>query len=354
MSKRRTTNRKLTSERDQQKKFIIRGVVKRGTNPQLQRASRNVWKVIKTAFKLALLAAVGVGGWIAYDKLFWRNPDYALSDIAFTTDGSLSREQALTVAHLQPGHNIYSYRLEQSCEALKALPQVENAEIRRYLPNRVEVTVTERKPVAWVTDDSSDDRTHLLDARGLVFQPKRALPEYDPLPVISGVELGDLAPGKPIRKSELLAALELLRRSRESGGETQILSIDVSRGYCIVATDQRHAKLTFGLDDIPGQLETLALIRRTAAQRLDEIATVNLMVQRNVPVTLVQRVSADDDDDTIAAIAERPKVLSTDTPKPSSSSTKSSSPAPAKKADPAPSRTSPGTKSITKPFRRAA
>ncbi len=349
MKKRRTTNKKLTSSRDQQKKHIIHGVVKRGTNPQLKRAGENVWKVIKGMFKLALVAAVCYGGWVAYDKLFWRNPDYQLSDIDFKTDGSLTRDQALTVAQLIPGKNIYSYNLEKSRVALNGMPQVDHAEIRRYLPNRVEVTVTERKPVAWVTDETRDERTHLLDARGLVFQPKRALPEYDPLPVISGVELGDLAPGKPIKKSELIAALELLRRSRESGGDTQVLSIDVSKGYCIVATDQRHAKLTFGLDDIAGQLDNLAMIRRAAALRGDEIATVNLMVQRNVPVTLVQRATADDDDDTIAAIAQRPKIVPTDPPKPLKTP-----PAPAKKAEPNKPADPPKPKGVLKQFRRTA
>ena len=346
MKKRRTTNRKLTSDRDQQKKHIIRGVVKRGANPQLRQASRSAWKVIKIMFKVALLVAVGYGGWVAYDKLFWRNPDYALSDIAFTTDGSLTREQGLAVAQLQPGKNIYSYNLENAREALRGLPQVETAEIRRYLPNRVEVTVTERKPVAWVTGEDHTDRSFLLDARGLVFKPKRLLSEYDPLPVISGMELGDLAPGKPIRKSELVAALELLRRSREGGGETQISEIDVSRGYCLVATDQRHARLTFGLDDVPGQLESLSMIRRTAALRGDEIATINLMVQKNIPVTLVQRVT---DDEEIEAIAERPRVLSS----PASGSTRStpSNPAPAKKADPGKTKETPKGGGVLKKFR---
>ncbi len=344
MKKRRTTNRKLTTDRDQQKKFVIRGVVKRGANPQLQRASRNAWKVIKFAFKLTLLAAIGYGSWVAYDKLFWRNPDYALSDIAFTTDGSLSREQALTVAKLQQGRNIYSYSLDQARDALKTLPQVENAEVRRYLPNRIEVTVTERKPVAWVVGEAQDERTHLLDARGLVFQPKRALPEYDPLPVISGVELEDLAPGKPIHKSEIVASLDLLRRSRE-GGETQVLSIDVSKGYCIVATDQHHARLTFGLDDIPGQLENLTLIRRAAALRGDEIATVNLMVQKNVPVTLVQRASSDDDDGQEPVAPPRPKVLDS-APKPGAAT-----PNPAKKAEPGKTKDAPKGGGVLKKFR---
>jgi cell division protein FtsQ len=330
MRKRRTTNQRLTSERDQQKKHIIRGVVKRGTNPQLQAASRNAWRVIKSLFKCALLGALCYGAWLAYDRLFWRNPDYALTSyVPVVVDGSLTREQVLAAAGLTGHRNIFDYDIDSGREALKALPQVENADIRRYLPNRIEVTVTERKPVAWVMNDAKDDRTHLLDARGLVFMPKRILPEYEPLPVISGVELGDLIPGKPIRKSELLAALELLRRTRGGVGETEVLSIDVSKGYCLTATDQRHARVTFGLDDIPGQLECLAVIRNSAGSQ--EIETVNLMVAHNIPVTFVPQPDAEETDPAPDAEkpdkAERPKVLGTDPGR-------STKPAPARKAEP--------------------
>lgn len=338
MKPRRTTNRRLTSQRDQQKKHIIQGVVKRGAKPQLKAARKSVVRAVKTMFKIAALAALCAGAWLAYDRLFWRNPDYALSDVAFTSDGSLSREQALTTAHLDTGRNIYSYNLDAAREALKALPQVENVELRRYLPNRIEVTVTERKPVAWVTNSAQDERTHLLDARGLVFKPKRAMEEYNPLPVVTGVELEDLAPGKPIQKFELVAALELLRASRETG-DTQILGIDVSKGYCLIATDQHHARLTFGLDDFADQLRRLSLYRREAQAAIPplEIDTINLMVQYNVPVTFVQPP----DSESIEEAPEpprQPRILSPEPSSPSSAKTpKSSTPAkkePTKKETP--------------------
>jgi cell division protein FtsQ len=346
MKKRRTTNRKLTSDRDQQKKHIIRGVVKRGSKPQLKAARKNAWRLIKVVFKCAAVAALCYGGWVAYDRLFWRNPDYALSDVAFATDGSLTREQALTTAQLIVGRNIYDYDLDVAREALKAMPQVEQAEVRRYLPNRIEVAITERKPVAWVMNNAQkDERTHLLDARGLVFKPKRILPEYEPLPVISGVELGDLAPGKPIRKSELVAALDLLRLSRESG-HTQILSIDVAKGYSLVATDQRHAKVVFGLDDIADQLRRLSLYRNEASNSIPplEIETVNLMVQYNVPVTFVQPPESAPVEE--PPQPESPKIIGAD-------SAKGSKPAPAKKAEPK-SKETPKRDGVLKPFTRRA
>lgn len=349
MSKRRTTNKRLTSDRDQQKKFIIRGVVKRGSNPQLKAAGKNAWKVIKTLFKVAALVAVFYGGWVAYDRLFWRNPDYAFSEFGFSTDGPLTREQALTTTNLKPGRNIYDYDLTRAADALRAMPQVENVEIRRYLPNRIEVAVTERKPVAWVTNAPNDERTHLLDARGLVFKPKRILPEYEPLPIISGVELGDLAPGKPIRKSELVAALELLRLSRENV-KTQILSIDVSKGYCMVATDQRHAKITFGLDDIAEQLERLTMYRNAAETAIPpiEIEAANLMVKYNVPITPVKLPEEEMEEPEPAP--EPPPVEKSK----SGSSSKSSKPSPAKKAEPVRPKVLPKGDPVLKSFRKTA
>jgi len=74
----------------------------------------------------------------------------------------------------------------------------------------------------------------------------------------------------------VLAALELLKRTRETGA-FKVLSIDVSKAYCLVATDQKRAQLTFGLDDITGQLDRLSAVRGEAALIGQEIQTINLI-----------------------------------------------------------------------------
>ncbi|OLD27778.1 MAG: hypothetical protein AUJ04_03235 [Acidobacteria bacterium 13_1_40CM_3_55_6] len=86
---------------------------------------------------------------------------------------------------------------------------------------------------------------------------------------------------------EVKAALELLRLSTRSFMQTrfQIREIDVSKGYCLVVTDKNHSRVTFGFDNLDTQLQRLEqfLIYSDDAHR--ELATVNLLVQRNIPVT---------------------------------------------------------------------
>lgn len=289
MKRKKNSNKRLTSIRKSRKKFLVEGVSKRGSNAKLIGVRRWTWRLAKVAILLALIGGAAYGALRGWDRLFWNNPDYALRDIRFTTDGSLTREQALKEAKLAPGRNIFSYKLSAARDALQALPQVHTVEVRRYLPNRIEVSVRERGPVTWVSATASDDpakmkRTHLLDRNGVVFAPKRMLREYEPLPVIGGVEIEDLEPGKPLRRAEVIASLDLLRRVRETR-EFGVLSVDVSKGYCFTVTDQRKSRLTFGLDDIGEQLQRLNAIQREAESIGQEIETVNLMVKRNIPVT---------------------------------------------------------------------
>lgn len=289
--KRRTHNTRLSNKSQRRMQYFV-DVNKRGGRERWDR----VLKICSISFKMFAFLAICGGGYFAatvgWKKLFWDNPDYHLKEVRYSTDGSLNREQALTTARLQLGHNIFSYSLDGAREALRKLPQVDQVILRRTLPNRIEVQVTERKPVAWLTrklDDplSASDNSLLLDARGIVFKPKRILPEQEVLPVIYGVEIGDLVVGAPVRSAEMEAALDLLRRSVDSAS-LRIISIDISKGYCIVATDQSRRQLTFGLDDIQGQLERFNLVLNETVKMGQEIQAINLMPERNIPVAFAR------------------------------------------------------------------
>jgi hypothetical protein len=81
-----------------------------------------------------------------------------------------------------------------------------------------------------------------------------------------------------------------LRLSSRSFMQTrfQIREIDVSKGYCLLVTDKNHSKVTFSFDNLDTQLQRLEqfLIYSDDAHR--EIATVNLLVRRNIPVTFTK------------------------------------------------------------------
>ena len=308
--KRRPKNHRMTSNRERRKQYFVDGVVKRGTSETWIGIRRWVGRLFKVVLLAACAGGIFYGAKHGWKKFFWENPDYALSNITFNSDGTLTREQAIAAAKLKTGVNIFTYRTGAVRDALRTFPQVESAEVTRYLPNRIEITVKERKPTAWLAaapgeKSAGAEPKHLLDASGIVFQPRHVTHEFRALPVISGVQTEDLEPGKPIRKAEVLAALELLKCTRETGA-FKVMAIDVSRAYCLVATDQKRAQLTFGLDDIAEQLDRLSAVRGEASLIGQEIQTINLIPLRNIPVTFMQPVPAEGDEYAEPAPATRP------------------------------------------------
>jgi len=179
---------------------------------------------------------------------------------------------------------------------LQELPQVDEVEITRKLPSEIDIRIVERKPIGWITsekqiaDPFASDAAFLVDARGVLMKEKKLLPEYLGLPLILGCASESLAAGKIVASPETKAALELLRLSTRSFMQTrfQIREIDVSKGYCLVVTDKNHSRVTFSFDNLDTQLQRLEqfLIYSDDAHR--ELATMNLLVQRNIPVTFAK------------------------------------------------------------------
>src|SRR5205807_3476921 len=178
-------------------------------------------------------------------------------------------------------------------QQLQDLPQVDEVEVIRKLPGEIDIKITERKPIAWITsekqiaDPFASDAAFLVDARGVLMKEKKLLPEDLGLPLITGCTSESLEAGKIVESFEAKAALDLLRLSTRSFMQTrfQIREIDLSKGYCLVVTDKTHTRVTFGFDDIDTQLRRLEQFLVYADDTKQEIATANLLVQRNIPVT---------------------------------------------------------------------
>jgi cell division septal protein FtsQ len=269
----------------------------------------------KFALVIALVFAIYIGGRVAAKRFFLDNPDYKLSNIEVQTDGTLQREQILSVGEIREGENIFRVNLARVHERLQELPQVDEVEIIRKLPSELDIRIVERKPVAWITSENqiadpfASDAAFLVDARGVLMKEKKLLPEYLGLPLILGCASESLEAGKTVGSPEAKAALELLRQSTRSFMQTrfQIREINVSKGYCLVVTDKNHSKVTFGFDNLDAQLQRLEqfLIYSEDAHR--ELATVNLLVQRNIPVTF-QKSPAEVINETIKP-EESPRVM---------------------------------------------
>jgi len=291
----RARNQRLSSFRQRRQQHLLD--VKVRSRKAVQHRNRKVLVVFsKIALVLALLGGIYVGARLAAKRFFIDNPDYKLSVIEVQTDGTLQREQILSVADLREGENIFRVNLGRIHDRLQELPQVDEVEVIRKLPAEIDIRIVERKPVGWITsekqiaDPFASDAAFLVDARGVLMKEKKLLPEYLGLPLILGCASESLEAGKTVALPETKAALELLRLSTRSFMQTrfQIREIDVSKGYCLVVTDKNHSRVTFGFDNLDTQLQRLEqfLIYSDDAHR--ELATVNLLVQRNIPVTFAK------------------------------------------------------------------
>ena len=97
--------------------------------------------------------------------------------------------------------------LERRRQQVEQIPWVRSATVRRVLPNSVQVTVTERVPVAFL---AGQDGIALIDEDGVVLDaPKDAAFHF---PVIRGISEADSAPSRRDKMHLYTALMDDLRR----------------------------------------------------------------------------------------------------------------------------------------------
>src|SRR5437879_3673537 len=310
----RARNQRLSSFRQRRQQHLLD--VKVRSRKAVQHRNRRLLVVFsKIALVILLAGGIYVGARVAAKRFFIDNPDYKLSNIEVQTDGTLQRDQILNVADLREGENIFRVNLARVHERLQELPQVDGVEVVRKLPAEIDIRIVERKPIGWITsekqiaDPFASDAAFLVDARGVLMKEKKLLPEYLGLPLILGCASESLEAGKTVESPEARAALELLRLSTRSFMQTrfQIREIDVSKGYCLVVTDKNHSKVTFGFDNLGLHFQRLEQLVCYFDESHRELATVNLLVQRNIPVTF-GKAAVKGSNDTIKP-EESPRVM---------------------------------------------
>jgi len=291
----RARNQRVSNRRQRRQQHLLD--VKVRSRKAVQHRNRRILIFgSKLVLLIALVFGIYFGGRIAVRRFFFENPDYRLMMIDARSDGTLQREQILETAGLNEGENIFKINLARVHDRLQQLPQVDEVQVIRKLPGEIDIAISERKPIAWITsekqiaDPFTSEAVFLVDARGVLMKENKLLPDYLGLPLILACTSDSLEAGGVLQSYEAKAALELLRLSTRSFMQTrfQIRDIDLSKGYCLLVTDKNHTRVTFGFDDLETQLQRLEKFLVYCDDSKQDLATVNLMVQRNIPVTFAE------------------------------------------------------------------
>lgn len=279
--------RRVNARRNQQSHAL--NVRVRTRKITAQRVSKILFWSCMALLTLSVLGGGTYGVHRALNHFFWKNPNYLLTEIRFQSDGPLGKEEALKLCGIQLGTNIFSVDLAGIREKLSGLPRVTHVEIERNLPNCVSIQINERKPIAWIAEknlEPGSEHCWLIDANGTLFKQSELQPDHLKLPVIHGLPGTELGEGIALTSLEVNAALRLAQLG-DTIEQLEARSIDLSKGYCMQVTTSSHSVITFGFERLDEQLERLAKCLKYCDENKRDLQTVNLLVQRNVPVTFM-------------------------------------------------------------------
>ena len=249
-----------------------------------------VWGGIPVFIVLGLFFS-GVG----LERLFHsRNPHFTLRKIEIKVAlGALEPETLLPTLGLRRGvDNLYGLKLGKLRRKLLQHPMIQQAEVRRILPDTIHVTIYGRTPVAQLLKRGG----RLVDGSGWVMPPTGRNDTLN-LPIITGVAGVMTAPiGARLRESVLEHALEFLKHKaampRGAWLAVKLVQCSQQHGELIVYLNARpergirpNATLRLPAADLERALTNTLDVLEARAQARQSTSAINATNPRRIPVT---------------------------------------------------------------------
>ncbi len=164
------------------------------------------------------LAVVGLlfGSVVAYAI---NSPTFELQEVRVLNAGTLSAQQAFNFCELRPGENLITLDLVNVQQVIKRKhPEFKEVSVRRVLPNRIEVLLKRRTPVAQVAFSryvQVDKDLVLLPGSGVAPFRNLTIIEGTPVPrpgLYVGVTVKDSSTRKALKLMEIIKNSNILKK----------------------------------------------------------------------------------------------------------------------------------------------
>lgn len=160
---------------------------------------------IKITRILIFYLIVGFIGWNFFNFMF--NSKYCnIEEIVIKGNYHLRDEEILYKSQIKLGENIFKLDLNKTIEFLKQEPWIKEIEIKRVIPNKIIISLEERKPSAVIY---IDEEYFILDKEGMVLS-KIENPGGLNLPLITGLKAAEVKIGSTVIEPEFRIALEII------------------------------------------------------------------------------------------------------------------------------------------------
>ena len=221
---------------------------------------QKVARIVSPVVRMSLLAVIT--GFIAVDVYGYMHSSPRLSITHIAVDGNVhvTALEVIAQSGIAEGENIFDVTLDESAEAIREIPWVLDARVRRYPPGQINIDITERKAVALVPARE----LLLVDETGRIVAGFHNAENVD-APFITSQNFGPLEPGDVVQTEGIGEALEIIRLMNSMGIANDIgiseISIDDPRNIVLIA-GRSGANIYLGNNDLEGKLWRLTKVVR--------------------------------------------------------------------------------------------
>ncbi|MFD0895085.1 FtsQ-type POTRA domain-containing protein [Luteolibacter ambystomatis] len=254
-------------------------------------------KSAKLLAALALLGGLAYGGWYGVQRAFLRNPEFQLRQLSLNSNKALDEAGLVTAADLDLHANLFKLDVEQIRTRLAVRPEIASVTVERHLPSTLAVNITARTPKAWLAVSGSDPAAIrregglLVDADGVTYAcPGLQWEDARDLPVVLVPKKDEalLVAGQTLKHPEIERCFRLLASAVAADPQAVrwIDRLEQANPWSIQMTTRNGTVATFGFDNQTRQITDFVTALDHASREGYGIATISLIPQRNIPITL--------------------------------------------------------------------
>ncbi len=235
------------------------------------------------ALVFACVAGVFGAELYQYGERNWRFRIESSDDIEVNGTHNVPRAQIMEVMGGDIGRNIFFIPLSERKAQLEKIPWVASASVMRFVPNRLQIDIRERTPIAFAR---VGPRISLIDAGGTLMELPNAGKQKFSFPVIVGMNAGE-----PLstRSARMKIYNQLLRELDADGGHysQELSEVDISDqdDVKVLANDPAGAVLIhLGSGDFLSRYKIYVSHVRGWRQQFEKLESVDLRYDRQIIV----------------------------------------------------------------------
>lgn len=234
--------------------------------------------------RITKLVFFGIIIFIIY-TIFFKSNLFRIKTINVSGNKKTEKAEIIKQSTFQEGYKTFSFKRDEGINNIKMIPYIKDAEIKRKFPDKVNIKVTERKPIAMA---SYMNKNMLIDENGRILETRNSGEEVD-LADISGLELNNIQEGHQIFQGKLAEEqIEFIEISNKKKKLNQMKYINFSDMNSIVVEMKTSEKVYFGnVNDLDYKLDYLDVILKDTKSKKKNVKRVEFNKGEN-PVVVTE------------------------------------------------------------------